>query len=1072
MLYQPTNITPSSFAGVGGDVVDAAAGMTVSWQVNGTSPMTGYAITIYKNDAASTQMYTTGTVVLTDPFYSTDGNGNVQRYSVTILASEFKNAGIVNGYENGYKFKITQYWGSSIAVEQTSESFFVTHAKPTVTITTTGFDSPTEALEATYTQAQGVGLDWVRWQVYVYGDANDPTGGGLVMDSGIIHTQELSYEHGGWINGTEYYIVLSYQAQDGQTGSAAATAEAEWTENAVSLRMSPTARVSPDCAGVLVKYPMPTYGLMTTMAGSSDVENGALLVDVDEYGTNTWNSYGISPLTEQKFSAAWCFSTESYADFYLNGVSFPGLSDSANALLRVYADYSGSGYGYFQVAIYDGTGYLVQQGWLLPFSLTGKTVTVLWNNPVYDGGRSVLHITARDDETGETAKYSFLSVDGKISRSTGTSPTAGKIAFAAGGVQSLYYAGLLNDRADAYMIDTLTAGDITQPELTGDWLYLTNFSGEELTDSVGTFAETGFGTYLLERFDVYRTVNGAALMERVYRSPSFSDEDADTENADFGRMIDYATANGSIYEYTVIYTWYYVSAGTHYTTATSAAGSVKPCWWRWILLTAAEDDDGVYHMEDVFQFALNVETGAMGNNNSPSLLTNFTKYPTRQGVTANYRAGSLSAYIGKVQDNAYVDTAAQAQTIMDISASTAAKFLKSRKGELWKVDTAGPISLKTGDKYREQPYTASLSWAETGSTDGVSVICVPTDSSWQELETDSEGVYVTGLTVRTMPTKTTYTQYQTLNTAGLSVVATYSDGTTANVTDECTISPANRQVLRTTGTQAVNISYSYGDVAAYTSFTVTVAAATYIALLSTTSGFTLATSNGAKNWDGTLYYSKDGNTWTAWSGTTTISASGGSLYLRGLGNTVISGWGHHGFTLDGSNIACYGNIENLLDYADVSDGDHPDMGSYAFASLFARCAALISAPTLGAETMTEGCYNFMFDGCIRLTTPPALPATTLAKSCYAYMFRACYALAALPSLAVTTSAERCYQAMFMSCISIQISEMQTGSYQTAYRIPTSGTGTAATYALLDMFASTGGTFTGTPTINTTYYLSA
>ena len=52
-----------------------------------------------------------------------------------------------------------------------------------------------------------------------------------------------------------------------------------------------------------------------------------------------------------------------------------------------------------------------------------------------------------------------------------------------------------------------------------------------------------------------------------------------------------------------------------------------------------------------------------------------------------------------------------------------------------------------------------------------------------------------------------------------------------------------------------------------------------------------------------------------------------------------------------------------------------------------------------------------------------------------------------------------------------MSQTKTGTYQTAYRIPTSGTGTTATYALNNMFKNTGGTFTGTPTINTTYYTS-
>ena len=58
-----------------------------------------------------------------------------------------------------------------------------------------------------------------------------------------------------------------------------------------------------------------------------------------------------------------------------------------------------------------------------------------------------------------------------------------------------------------------------------------------------------------------------------------------------------------------------------------------------------------------------------------------------------------------------------------------------------------------------------------------------------------------------------------------------------------------------------------------------------------------------------------------------------------------------------------------------------------------------------------------------------------------------------------------------SCTNIKLSTTKTGEYQTAYRIPKSGTGTAATIALSNMFVNTGGTFTGTPEINTTYYLS-
>ena len=62
--------------------------------------------------------------------------------------------------------------------------------------------------------------------------------------------------------------------------------------------------------------------------------------------------------------------------------------------------------------------------------------------------------------------------------------------------------------------------------------------------------------------------------------------------------------------------------------------------------------------------------------------------------------------------------------------------------------------------------------------------------------------------------------------------------------------------------------------------------------------------------------------------------------------------------------------------------------------------------------------------------------------------------------------------MFHGCTNLKLSSTRTGEYTQEYRIPSSGDGVAATDALADMFTSTGGTFTGTPAINTTYYLSS
>ena len=254
-------------------------------------------------------------------------------------------------------------------------------------------------------------------------------------------------------------------------------------------------------------------------------------------------------------------------------------------------------------------------------------------------------------------------------------------------------------------------------------------------------------------------------------------------------------------------------------------------------------------------------------------------------------------------------------------------------------------------------------------------------------------------------------------------------------------------------------------------------------------------------WDGTMEYFTDATSWTTWAGES-ISATEKngkySLYLRGTGNTVVTGLKGSAWSLTGSNISCTGNIETLLDYITVAAGGHPTMANSCYYNMFSCCTSLIQAPALPATTLTDGCYNIMFFSCTSLIQAPALPATTLANGCYnsmffsctsliqapalpattlveycySHMFQGCTSLTQAPELPATTLADGCYHNMFYDCTSLKLSSTQTGEYAQEYRIPSSGDGVAATDALTDMFTSTGGTFKGTPTINTTYYLSS
>ena len=255
-----------------------------------------------------------------------------------------------------------------------------------------------------------------------------------------------------------------------------------------------------------------------------------------------------------------------------------------------------------------------------------------------------------------------------------------------------------------------------------------------------------------------------------------------------------------------------------------------------------------------------------------------------------------------------------------------------------------------------------------------------------------------------------------------------------------------------------------------------------------------------QGWDGKLYYSTDTAAWAEWTGTEVNATEEGgiyALYFAGAGNTKISGGSPYKWTLNGSNISCTGNIESLLDYETVAAGQHPaladscynsmfrdctslttapslpatTLATRCYYSMFYGCTSLTTAPSLPATTLATHCYSYMFYGCTSLTTAPSLPATTLADYCYSYMFRSCTSLTTAPSLPATTLADYCYSYMFFYCTSIKLAISKSYEYDKEYRIPKSGNGVTATSALNYMFRLTGGTFTGTPSINTTYYTS-
>ena len=194
-----------------------------------------------------------------------------------------------------------------------------------------------------------------------------------------------------------------------------------------------------------------------------------------------------------------------------------------------------------------------------------------------------------------------------------------------------------------------------------------------------------------------------------------------------------------------------------------------------------------------------------------------------------------------------------------------------------------------------------------------------------------------------------------------------------------------------------------------------------------TSQFVISVSS--RQWNGAMEYCNSKNGWKTWTGGSIAAGEFRGqyyLYVRGRNNTKITGAENAQLAWSlsvqdsAAGVECNGNIENLLNYTTVQQGQHPTMANYCFTYLFKQWTNLITAPSLPATTLTLRCYNRMFQECSRLTNPPELPSTSIAESCYDMMFVGCTSLITAPSLPATTLAKNCYWGMFNGCTSLEL----------------------------------------------------
>lgn len=692
-LYQPTNIFPSSFAGVGGGVIDVTQPLTVSWQVNGSSALTYYQIQIYENTTASNLVYNSGQTAVNPPFFGVTSTGEVQYFTVPIQASAL--SGLSNGFSSGYKMVITQWWNGG-NIQQTSPSFFITRLSPTLSITPTPVTvtGRSATFTADYTQAQGDTLDWFRWMLATADDLDNP-----IEDSGnIFGTEDIQVTYDGLFTDTQYAVRCMIQTESGQQ------ADTGWKPFNVTYTVSDmdgyvTACKSP-LEGIVVQWPRISYipgkpngsyniagGNLNLPAGSSitwDERNGDSL-NIPTPWTLGWS--GIIPSSGT--SPIWSISGDGHTLTF--SISPTDITLTMDGSILAQQKISG-----------------IVPGYTIRIVLTPREIHVYY--PIATGGlfpsptlypSSTLYPMAVSLQW-TTWTYPLTWVQPDIESVT------------------LYGQQICN-------WISVIGGEISATDLSK---WLTDLSFEPSWDLntwlLATFNNTGLNAGNIAPSN--DTIAGAA----IYRLRTGDQKLTHIADVDIGTsmIVDEGFRNQNEYTYYV-----FVLGSSTYVSAPLISNSITPMFWNWTVLDCTEDSEGVYHLEAAHLFANSVSTDSISNNNTPQMLQNFTPYPLRQPTSYNYNSSTLTGYIGIVDMNAnkYLDTVDMAQALWSLSVSQSPKFLRDRKGNLWAIQTSAAITMQTGDVQVQQPYFGSLPWAEVAPTDGASIIATPSDDSWDSV---------------------------------------------------------------------------------------------------------------------------------------------------------------------------------------------------------------------------------------------------------------------------------------------------------------------------------------------------
>ena len=255
-----------------------------------------------------------------------------------------------------------------------------------------------------------------------------------------------------------------------------------------------------------------------------------------------------------------------------------------------------------------------------------------------------------------------------------------------------------------------------------------------------------------------------------------------------------------------------VGYGTAVITATTVNGLTSNCTINvkkeevTSLTIATKPTKTNYYVGDTLNTAGLTLKAAYNNGTTQTITGGFTCTPTAlstagtQTVTVNYG--------GK--------TATFAVNVRDVTLSGIAIASNPSKTSYYVGDTLDTTGLKPTATYNNgttQTITSGFTCTPTAlSTAGVQTVTVNYGGKTATFTVNVQDVALSGIAIASNPSKTSYYVGDTLDTTGLKLTATYSNGTTQTITSGFTCTPT---ALTSAGAQTVTVSYG-GKTATFT----------------------------------------------------------------------------------------------------------------------------------------------------------------------------------------------------------------------------------------------------------------